>query len=272
MGAEYPVEAPLTAAKRLLAVALAALLIAGAVLFLRPPASSDILLSDAAAAPLEGAPGEVAVFVTIENKGPADRITGARSPDAETVEIVAPGESLPIPAGSDPALAADGAYLRLSGVEGALDGGRLIPVTLEFERAGPVTTRARIADAQATGRAGEFGLFGLGDICIAGENGEPAPAIALEVQRDGEGWTVQVLTEEFEFTESMVDGPHVPGTGHGHLYLGGLKLQRLYDPVARIGALPPGRHEVRVTLNTNDHRAYVVDDEPVTATAEILVE
>ena len=35
--------------------------------------------------------------------------------------------------------------------------------------------------------------------------------------------------------------------------------------------LGPGRHEVQVTLNTNDHRTYVVDDEPVSAIAEIEV-
>ena len=259
------------AAKRLLAVAVVAGAVLAAVMLLRPAGPGDILLSGATAAPIEGAPGTVAVFVTIGNTGPADRLTGARSPDATGAELVSPAaaEGLPIPAGSAPELASDGAYLRLTGVEGGLEDGRLIPVTLEFERAGSLATKARIAEPQQAGRASAFGLLGLGDICIAGEGGEPAPAISLEVQPDDGGWTVQVLAEDFTFSEALAEGPHIPGTGHGHLYLGGLKLQRLYAPVARIGALPPGRHELRVTLNTNDHRAYVVDDAPVTATAVI---
>jgi hypothetical protein len=60
--------------------------------------------------------------------------------------------------------------------------------------------------------------------------------------------------------------------GHGHIYVGGMKIGRLYQPEARIGTLPKGEHQVRLTLNTNDHRAYVVGDQPVTATATIVVD
>ena len=35
-------------------------------------------------------------------------------------------------------------------------------------------------------------------------------------------WAVSVKSEDFEFTPNLVDGPHVPGTGHGHIYLNGL--------------------------------------------------
>jgi hypothetical protein len=65
---------------------------------------------------------------------------------------------------------------------------------------------------------------------------------------------------------------HVPGMGHGHIYVGGMKLDRLFKSEYLIGQLPPGRHEVRVTLNTNDHRAYVVDDVPVSASTFIMVD
>ncbi len=262
------------AAKRLLAVLIVAAAALAGVVVLRDRGPDHILLSGATARPLEGTPGAVAVFVTIENAGEPDRIVGASSPDAAAAVLVAPSADtgLPIPAGGRPSLAADGAYLKLTGITGDLGDGRLIPVTLKFAEAGAVTTRARLADPQAQGNAASVGLFGLGDICVVGgDTGEPAPAISLNVQADGDGWTVQVVTEQFSFTEDLVDGPHIPGTGHGHLYLGGVKLQRLYDPVARIGALPPGTHEVQVTLNTNDHRAYVVGETPVTASATIEV-
>ncbi len=129
-------------------------------------------------------------------------------------------------------------------------------------------TRARIVAPQTKGDAANYGLFGIGDICQVGE-GEPAPNISLEATKTETGWTVSVTSEDFEFTPNLVDGPHVPGTGHGHIYLNGLKLGRLYSAVTTIGNLPAGQHEIRVTLSTNDHRAYVVGDVPVTSSIRI---
>ena len=57
--------------------------------------------------------------------------------------------------------------------------------------------------------------------------------------------------EDFTFSEEFIDLFHVPGIGHGHLYVGGMKLGRLYTPEAYIGALPKGQHEIGVTLDTN---------------------
>ena len=39
-----------------------------------------------------------------------------------------------------------------------------------------------------------------------------------------------------------------------------------------IGALPKGSHDIRVTLNTNDHRPYMGPDGPVMATTVIVVD
>ena len=76
---------------------------------------------------------------------------------------------------------------------------------------------------------------------------------------------MRVETTDFTFNEDMADGPHVPGVGHAHLYLDGVKLQRLYHRDATIGALPPGSYLVRVTLNTNDHRVYMHKGAPISA-------
>lgn len=227
-----------------------------------------ITLTDARAAPIAGVPGAVGVFLKIDNPGGPDTLTGASSARARSARIDGPWPTLAIPAGSTPSLAPDGAFLRLDGVAGDLADGQLIPVTVMFDKAGPLSLQARLVAPRETGAAHDFGLFGLGDICLVGE-GEPAPQIALTAGAAGGGWNVAVEAVDFTFEPDMADGPHIPGTGHGHLYLNGLKLQRLYGPEARIGALPAGRHEVTVTLNTNDHRAYVVDDLPVTASATI---
>lgn len=235
--------------------------------------NADLLVSNVTAAPLQGQPATIGVFLTIHNSGAADRLVSAKSIVAQRARLAfsVADAGLPVPAGSSPVLAEDGAYILMDGVGGDLTQGRMIPVTLFFEKAGEIRTQARLVTPRAAGNAQDFGVFGLGDICRV-EDGEPAPEVALSVTPDGDGWRVRVEAEDFTFSQDMTGGPHVPGMGHAHLYLGGLKLQRLYAPDVRIGALPQGQHEVRVTLNTNDHRAYVVGDDPVTATALIDIQ
>lgn len=256
------------AAKPLITLLFLGLLAAGAYVLFGAQPPVRITLANATAAPIAGESGAIGVFLNIENTGPPDRLIGATS--AASQHTVLSSGVLAIPAFGEPALAPDGAFIRLEQVSGGLKDGQLIPVTLHFETAGELSIQARLIAPKQTGAASDFGLFGIGDICRVGE-GEPAPKIALVVTPDGDGWRVDVDVADFSFEKDMADGLHVPGTGHGHLYLDGMKLQRLYKPSAQIGALPRGTHTVTVTLNTNDHRAYVVDDVPVTASADIEV-
>lgn len=236
--------------------------------FLKPAKSPQILLSNATAAPLDTDPNQLAVFVKIENTGQPDTLLSARSPDAQTATLSEQHGPLAVPAGNTASLAADGVFLQLSDLSGPLDDGRTLPISLTFVHAGTLTTRARIVAPQTKGGAANYGLYGIGDVCQVGD-GEPAPNISLVASKNETGWTVSVTSEDFEFTPHLVDGPHVPGTGHGHIYLNGLKLGRLYSAETTIGNLPAGQHEIRVTLSTNDHRAYVVGAIPVTASIRI---
>lgn len=248
-----------------------AVILGGVAIFMQRGGEADhILLTDVSAAPLPD--GDLGVFLKVENRGAPDRLIAVTSPEADaTIYSPEAAAGPPMPSGQGPALAADGAHIRLSGLTGDRNDGRLIPLVLIFETAGEVTTKARISAPKATGGAEEVGLFGLGDICVVGE-GEPAPEVSLSVAPDGEGWKISVNTDQFEFSDALTGLYHVPGMGHGHIYVGGMKIGRLYQPEARIGALPRGEHLVRLTLNTNDHRAYVVGDQPVTATATIVVD
>ena len=101
--------------------------------------------------------------------------------------------------------------------------------------------------------------------------GEPRPQLSLSHNQNPAtgGWTIDLNVNNFRFAKDLVDGAHVPGTGHGHLYLNGLKLGRVYGTSVELGPVPKGNHVARVTLNTNDHLAYVVDDRPVSATVMI---
>lgn len=236
---------------------------------MRDGSATHLLVSDAVAKPLNDQ--DAAIFLNIQNTGEPDRLIGAFS-SAGLASLYSPIETpgLPIPAGPA-ALALDGAHIRLSNIESPMADGTLLPVELTFAKAGKITIKARLSDPAKEGAASEVGLFGLGEICAVGE-GEPAPEISLSVAPEGEGWRLQVNAEDFRFSKELAGLYHVPGMGHGHIYVGGVKLGRLYEPQAHIGALPQGLHEVRVTLNTNDHRAYVVDGTPVTAAISIKVD
>lgn len=233
---------------------------AGAWLFIMQ--APGITLRDATLEPMGDG---FALALTIDNPGLPDRlIEVSTSADAQLILAGALfSEGLAIPAGSTPGLAIDGAHGMLTDLEGSTAPGRLVPVTLRFANAGPASTRARIIEGMGASHGGT---------AYAVPKDEPAPAIALTVTADRDGWALRVETRNFTFDEAAADGPHAPGHGHAHIYLDGLKLSRLYGPTYRIGALPPGTYTVRVALNTNDHRAYEVNGERVAATAEITVD
>ncbi|MFV2051654.1 copper chaperone PCu(A)C [Aliiroseovarius sp. YM-037] len=255
-------------------VVLAVLLLGGALVFWKlQSATTPLRITEARAVWDADTADSFNVFLKIENLGPPDTLLGAHTSiakSAETAGLIG-ATSAPIPSGATPTLAADGAHIALDGVDGGIGPGATFPLTLTFDRAGEVSVLATVADP--TGGASVAGQPDLGDICRVGP-GEPAPKVDLQVKpaADGEGWSVTVLSDEFTFSPTVDGLGHVPGYGHGHLYINGLKLQRLYRPEALIGALPAGRHTVTVTLNTNDHRVYVVDDVPVSVSAEIVVE
>ena len=49
------------------------------------------------------------------------------------------------------------------------------------------------------------------------------------------------------------------------------QISKFGGPSTKIGALPVGRHEISVTLNTNDHRFYAVNGERVEASEQINI-
>ncbi|MEO1602518.1 MAG: copper chaperone PCu(A)C [Pseudomonadota bacterium] len=237
------------------------------------PRAASILIEAGRAAPVMATPGApLGVTLTIRNTGGPDRLLSISSREAARMVLAGADDpaGLAIPAGGTPSLALDGAHGMLMGLEGTAEPGRLLPVTLAFAEAGTVTARLRL-DA-APDEAGDgmamagHGMHGAELLEVAASE---APAVALSVTPEGDGWRVIADTTRFRFAPEAMDGPHAPGEGHGHLYLGGLKLGRMTGPETTVGALPPGRHRLRLTLNTNDHRAYALDGTPIAAEVEI---
>ena len=243
----------------------------------------SILLTDAVAIPASRGTGNVRVFMKIANSGPPQHILSVSSRDARaaSLEGLEAGTSLILPGNASGSFAADGAHVLLEGVQGDLEEGRLLAIELSLAPAGKLSTKARLSKtssmqhdmhASANGPSKQDHAARMAGLHMV-PDGEPIPELKLKVFEapDGSGWGVELAPRNFRFAADLVDGEHVAGTGHGHLYLNGLKLGRLFSKSARIGVLPAGRHLVRVTLNTNDHKAYMANGKIVSATASIAV-
>ncbi len=235
----------------------AALLVIGAsgtVFLVSRAVGPNITLADAQLLPMAGGH---ALVVSIDNPGAADRLVEVSTSGEGQLMVVGAlfSEGLAIPAGAKPSLSVDGAHGMLMALGGETGEGRLVPISLTFEKAGTVSTRARIVGGMQMDHGADYPV----------PLGEPAPQVAIGAVETRDGWQVTIVAESFTFSREAVDTAHQPGVGHGHLYLNGLKLGRIYGPDVTLGALPAGDHELRVTLNTNDHQTYVVDGLPVTA-------
>lgn len=86
--------------------------------------------------------------------------------------------------------------------------------------------------------------------------GRPVPALDLVVTQDPvSGWNLQLQTENFRFAPENVNHSSLFNEGHAHLYVNGEKIARIYSNWYHLSELPPGRNEIRVTLNANGHEA-----------------
>lgn len=91
--------------------------------------------------------------------------------------------------------------------------------------------------------------------------GTAAPTAKLHVTADPlGGFNIQVETTNWTWAPEHVNGEAKPNEGHAHLYVDGKKVARLYGPWYNLSGLTPGQHDIRVTLNANDHADYVAAD------------
>lgn len=103
----------------------------------------------------------------------------------------------------------------------------------------------------------------------------PIPSIQMELTKDSKaGYNLSITTQNYTFTPEKVNAEPIPGEGHAHIYVDGIKIARLYGNAFHIptDTLSKGSHEVRVTLNANDHSDWVYDGEHIQATGTIIVE
>ena len=98
------------------------------------------------------------------------------------------------------------------------------------------------------------------------------PTLDVEIIPDPHtGWNLYLKTTNFTFQPERSGLEHVDGQGHAHLYINGKKVNRVYSPWYYISSLPLGENKIAVTLNTNDHKAYVVNDKPIEKSVTLQV-
>ena len=95
--------------------------------------------------------------------------------------------------------------------------------------------------------------------------------ISLEPDPLG-GANLYMETEGITFAPQNAGAHHVSGEGHGHVYVNGVQIGRIYGEAMQLGNLAEGTNKVRVTLNSNEHSAYTWNGERVEATASITIE
>lgn len=100
-----------------------------------------------------------------------------------------------------------------------------------------------------------------------------APVLSVTLHADGaNSRNLEIAVTNFEFAPGAVNGANTPGAGHAHIYVDGIKLARTYGPWFHISDLPEGEHEIRVTLNANDHSQLAVEGVGVEITKTVVIE
>lgn len=100
-----------------------------------------------------------------------------------------------------------------------------------------------------------------------------APTVAMMVSADPmAGHNLHIMAENFKFAPQRASMDHVPGEGHAHVYVNGVKLARVYGAWMHLDKLPKGEVTIEVSLNANNHQPFSVDGTPVKASTTLVVE
>ena len=109
----------------------------------------------------------------------------------------------------------------------------------------------------------------MGDAPIASEV-PVSVSVAAAVDAYG-GVNVSISTDGWRWAPENVNAAHTPGEGHAHVYVDGVKINRVYGPYYHLAGLAPGERQIRVTLNANTHNGLLVDGELVAASTTVTV-
>lgn len=228
--------------KLLFSVAILGLAGAAAYVALRP--SLNMIASQAQLSAM--ADGSYMAALTLTNDGSAQEIVGVSSPGFDHAHFMGAEGAVVVPGGARPSLAGDGVHVMLMG--GTPEADTLVPLELTFASGATLSLRAKVSDMAMS--HGAVNGIEVGDVSIA---------LGPRPDAFGDGFRVEVQFDGIELVSVPMGAPHVAGQGHAHVYLNGLKLQRLYTDEFSVGPLLAGDYVLRVALNSNAHTPYVKD-------------
>jgi len=103
--------------------------------------------------------------------------------------------------------------------------------------------------------------------------GQPVPTVDLIVHPDARrGWNLEIQVTNFTFAPERVNQASNFQEGHGHLYVDGVKITRLYGNWYYLESLAPGTREITVSLNANGHEALMHNGQPIQVTRQVVVQ
>ncbi len=140
--------------------------------------------------------------------------------------------------------------------------------TADFMFAADATGRYKVAfHYPGAGGAGHHGTGGSS----GGGGHSPAESeipmnidIGVEPDKLG-GVNVEIITDGFRFAPEEVNQENTPGAGHAHIYVDGVKLNRVYGQHYHLEGLELGPREISVVLNDNQHGELMMDGQPLEA-------
>ena len=141
---------------------------------------------------------------------------------------------------------------------------------------GPGTVSEFVFVADATGRyrfafhPGAPGSHGGGSHEVMGSETPVGISVTAE-QDDAGGVNVHIDTEGWRWAPEEVNLANAPGAGHAHVYVDGVKINRVYGPNYYLTGVEPGTREIRVTLNTNAHNELTYEGKPLESTTTVEV-
>lgn len=92
----------------------------------------------------------------------------------------------------------------------------------------------------------------------------PTPTVDIDLQPDpASGHNLFLTTTNFDMTPEDVNTAVMPGTGHGHLFVNGENMGRLYADMRHLVGLPQGEVTIHVYMGGNDHKVWMVDGAPL---------
>jgi hypothetical protein len=101
---------------------------------------------------------------------------------------------------------------------------------------------------------------------------QPVPKVDLIIHPDAkQGWNLELKLTNFNFAPEKVNQDSNSSEGHAHLYIDGKKMSRIYGTWYYLEKLPVGKHQITVSLNTNQHEDLLSNGKRIEDTETIIV-